>query len=244
MKIKTTANKVRLRRTPEFKTTNVARLLPIGTVFDNPRKHGDWWNVGEGYVHASTVEEIADPAPQPTPTPAPPPTAPGQYDPRTVPYRSQWDTDASNRSSDCGQTCVAMLAQWQGINVKVRDLKIQSSSKGLTTPQDLVKNFATIKMKGKILEVPMAQTPSVLPAICLMWYGGLKRSSVQDTRFRGWHWLVLLEQTAEYVVTHDPDWFDKRRDEGAFKRYSIGEWNAAFIPYNGGNRRTAVVLDM
>jgi hypothetical protein len=241
LKIKTTANKVRLRRTPEFLTTNVVRLLGMGTVFENPKKSGDWWRVTDGYVHASTVEEIADPLPQPPPTPPTPP-APGQYDPRTIPYRSQWDTDATNRSSDCGQTCVAMLAQWKGINVKVRDLKIQSSSKGTTTPQDLVKNFTSIGMKAKILEVAMGQNMQ-MPAICLIWYGGLKRTSVQDTRFRGWHWLLLLEQNADYVVTHDPDWFDKRRDEGAFKRYTIAEWNAAFIPYNGGNRRTAVVLD-
>jgi hypothetical protein len=164
MKIKTTANKVRLRRTPEFLTTNVVRLLGMGTVFENPKKSGDWWRVTDGYVHASTVEEIADPLPPPT---TPPPPTPGQYDPRTVPYRSQWDTDATNRSSDCGQTCVAMLAQWRGINVKVRDLKIQSSTKGTTTPQDLLKNLTSIGMKGKILEVPMGQTPT-LPAICLV----------------------------------------------------------------------------
>src|SRR5690349_20361005 len=145
MKIKTTANKVRLRRSPEFSTTNVVRLLGIGTVFENPKKSGDWWKVTDGYVHASTVEEIGGPLPtQPTPPTTPPPSAPAQYNPNSVPYRSQWDTDATNRSSDCGQTCVAMLAQWKGINVKIRDLKVQSSSKGMTTPQDLVKNLTSI----------------------------------------------------------------------------------------------------
>jgi hypothetical protein len=240
MKIRTIDNKVRVRRTPEFKTTNVARLLPKDTIFENPKKYGDWWKVDEGYIHASMVEEIPD-AP-PTPAPTPPPSTPGK--PTTpVPYRSQWDVDASNRSSDCGQTCVAMIAQWKGINVKIRDLKFQSSSKGLTTPQDLLKNFNSVGLKAKVLDIPMAQTPQTLPAICLIWYGGLKRTSVQDRGFRGWHWLVLLEQTADYVITHDPDYYDKRRDEGAFKRYSIAEWNAAFLPYYSGNRRTAVSLD-
>ncbi|NWF70846.1 MAG: hypothetical protein HXY40_17310 [Chloroflexi bacterium] len=237
MKIRVLQNKVRLRRSPEFKTTNVVRLLAKDSVFENPRKHGDWWKVADGYIHASMVEEIADAPVEPTKPAEPEKPGVGLF----VPYRSQWDVDASNRSSDCGQTCVAMLADWKGVKVRVNDLKIQSSRSGLTTAKNLVDNFATIGLKAKEVAVPLAEIPP-LPAICLMWYGGLKRSSVQDRGFRGWHWLVLLEQTADYVVTHDPNYFDKRRDEGAFKRYSSDEWNKAFIPYMG-SKRTAVVLD-
>ena len=31
-----------------------------------------------------------------------------------------------------------------------------------------------------------------LPAICLISYAGFDRLSVQDKKYTGWHWLVLL----------------------------------------------------
>jgi hypothetical protein len=238
MRIKVKENKVRLRRSPSIAPTNVVRLLVQGTVFDNAEKQGDWWKTNEGYIHNSMVEVVADTPPK---QPETPPEVPKPTN-GAVPYRSQWDTDASSRSSDCGQTCVAMLAEWKGIHVKVNDLRFQSSAKGLTTPQDLLKNMSSVGLKGRIIDVPMGAKPST-PAICLIWYGGLKRSNVQDKSFRGWHWLILLEQNASYVVTHDPDYFNPRRDEGAFKRYGIDEWNAAFLPYYSRDRRTAVILD-
>lgn len=79
------------------------------------------------------------------------------------------------------------------------------------------------------------------PAVCLVKYSGFNRSSVQDVNFKGWHWLILLAEDRLSVVTHDPDWWGTRRNEGAFKVYSRVEWDAAFSPY--GSHRVAVLWD-
>jgi hypothetical protein len=204
--------------------------LAAGTEFDGARIIGDWWQVPGGFVHASMVEQVETTPDTHTGVPT-----------DQVPYRSQWDIDANNRSSDCGQTCVAMLAEWRGVKVNVNDLRFQSSASGLSNANDLITNFKSIGLSARKVVSPLGETPP-LPAICLMWYGGLRRENVQDKKYKGWHWLVLLEVTDTQVITHDPDFWQPRRAEGAFKPYSLEEWKAAFIPFDASTRTTAVVL--
>ncbi len=39
-----------------------------------------------------------------------------------IPYRSQWDADASLSRGDCGIVCVTMLANWRGIEITPDEL--------------------------------------------------------------------------------------------------------------------------
>lgn len=231
--IRTTVDRVALRSSAEFKDDNVLQYLPRYSTFQNAELHGDWWTVsgGNGFVHTSGVEIIRDRN-----------IAQGEID--AIPYRSQWDVDANNRNDDCGQTCVAMLAEWRGVNVRVNDLPFQSVPAGDTTATDLVRNLGSdaVKLPAHIVPVAMGDNPP-LASICLIWYGGLRRSSVQDVGYVGWHWVVLIDEQANHVIVHDPDFWGDRRDEGSCKQYSREEWDMAFIPYGGVSGRTCVVLD-
>lgn len=159
----------------------------------------------------------------------------------TIPYRSQWDSDANARSADCGAACCAMLAQWQGIDKPINSFPHQSSSNGLTTAAHLVQNLTDIGLDAITIELDkLAPTPR--SAICLNWYGGFERSSVQDTGYTGWHWMILLHEDETQVLCHDPDWWGSRRNEGAYHRFTRAEWDAAFIPYPGDSTKTAVAL--
>ena len=235
MRIQTLYDAVRLRSTPEFCQTNVLRLLPKGAIFEGAKRQAEWWAVTDGYVHASMVGLVEKPDIITPPDPA---------DPLTVPYRSQWDTDAANRTCDCGQTCVAMLAAWRQIPIHIHDLLHQSTPSGLSSAKDLVNNFNTIGLSAEVIQLAPAQALTRLPAICLMYYGGLERSSVQDKKYKGWHWLVLLQQCDSHVVVHDPDFWGQRRAEGAQKQYSLAEWQRAFIPFDSQSStcKTAIVL--
>lgn len=230
--IRTTAEHVPLRTSPEFIDSNVLQFLPRYSTFQNAKLQGEWWVVsgGAGFIHTSGAEIVREPNhPQEIPS---------------IPYRSQWDVDANNRTDDCGQTCVAMLAEWRGVHVPVNDLPHQSVPAGDSTALDLVQNFAwhAVKLPAHIVTVPM-NTTAPLASICLIWYGGIQRSSVQDVNFTGWHWVVLIDDQADHVLVHDPDFWGDRRSEGSCKRYSKEEWNQAFIPYGPVNGRTCVVLD-
>jgi len=213
----------RLRKTPDTSTpANIVTGLPFGMGLEGDLSDG-WYEVAT-YIHSSVVNILPD-------LPVPPEGA--------VPYRSQWDTDASSRGADCGQTTVAMLTQWRGISVDIDDLRFQSSTNGLTTGADLVRNFASIGLSAVWRYLSGAETPP-LNSICLVRYDGFDRSSVQDRNYRGWHWIILLQIDPDFVTVHDPDYWGARRREGAFKRYSRREWNAAFIP--SGTGRVIVYL--
>lgn len=232
MRIRIKEDSVRLRTSPEFLDDNIVTLLPSGTIFTSAERQGDWWKVPNGFIHASMAQEIKVQASQITTNLA---------DPRSVPYRSQWDADASNRTGDCGQTCVAMLAEWQGVHVNINDLRFQQTESGLTTAADLINNFKDINLAAQLVRQPVGQLPP-LPAICLIWYGGLERDNVQDKNYKGLHWLVLLDQNAAGVITHDPDYWDRRRSEGEQKQYSWAEWHSAFVPYTENATTIAVIL--
>ncbi|MBL8156157.1 MAG: hypothetical protein JNM70_18400 [Anaerolineae bacterium] len=228
MRIQVIDDGVRLRASPEFNDNNIIRLLSRGTQFENAELVGDWWRVSQGYIHASMIEVLQDI-----------PDVPVVHD--EVPYRSQWDVDANNRTADCGQTCVAMLAEWRGRCVEVNDLHFQSHPNGLSTAQNLIDNFRGVNLTAETVSLPVCNAPP-MPAICLVWYGGFLRENVQDKHYTGWHWLVLLERHDDYVVTHDPDYWGSWRYKGKRKQYSIEEWRAAFIPYGGGTETTSVVI--
>jgi hypothetical protein len=231
--IKTISNSGRIRTTPQMVTTdNVFGTTIANKTLTSNKMVGDFYCV-ELFVHKDIVK---------TEVVAPPP--PHEMN---VPYRSQWDTDANNRSSDCGQTCVAMLAEWRGVRVAVNDLRVQSATNGLSTGEDLVANFKKIGMSAIVQYIVAGDVvnlePEKLPCICLVRYGEFKRSNVQDDAFMGWHWLVLLQQNTDgSVLTHDPNFWGTRRSEGDRKVYTKDEWDRAFVGQSSPHRRIIVRL--
>ncbi len=134
-----------------------------------------------------------------------------------------------------------MVAEARGVDVKINDLRIQSSTNGMSTAVDLVKNFQAIGLKAQTVPVPKGSN-AVSGALCLVNYAGFNRTSVQDKNYTGWHWVVFLQQTETHVVVHDPDFWGARRNDGASKVYTITEWNKAFMPYPGNMSMTTVTL--
>ena len=239
-------NSARLRSEADINNNyNVIGSVPASTTINNAvlSEDNQWYEISTTFIHASTVNVLVPDETDPTS-----PTHPSklQLDPLKVPYRSQWDVDANNRTADCGQTCVAMLAQWKGFPVKINDLRFQSQPSGLSSCQDLVNNFNGIGIKADFRLINPGSTISNtmlpdslladLPAICLVSYAGFERISVQDKKYTGWHWLVLLgiDDMTKQVITNDPDFWPTRREEGHKKRYTYTEWNKAFTPYSGG----------
>lgn len=236
----------RIRSTPDLADAeNILSTIQPSTVIEHATlsEDGQWYEISNLYVHASTVNVLVADNSDPS---SPSNGTSLNRDPIKVPYRSQWDADANNRTADCGQTCVSMIAQWMGVNTRINDLRFQSQPSGLSSGQDLVNNFnslglkATFKAIDPVTAISGTMIPEDLlhnlPAICLVSYAGFDRLSVQDKKYTGWHWLILLgyDDETHQVITNDPDFWPARREEGHKKRYTYAEWTKAFIPYSNG----------
>jgi hypothetical protein len=150
-------------------------------------------------------------------------------------YRSQWDADASGRVNDCGPACVAMVLDRFGEHVTIdaiSNVVMPGQDVGSAT-WDLVHALRSATSKVNASQwIGTANAFPALPAICLVKYSGFARSSVWDVGFFGWHWLLLLKLNEAGVVCHDPNYTGSRRNEGAYKRYSRQEFDAAFQVYD------------
>ena len=249
-------NSARLRSSPTtFSDQNIIGSAPGSTFIENATLNEDqsWYELPPVYIHVSTVNVLVPDVVSVDPTPTPSVPLPNTG-PLKVPYRSQWDVDANNRTADCGQTCVAMLAQWKGVNVKINDLRFQSQPSGLSSSQDLVNNLHSIGIQSSymLIDPPHMGVNDVmippellnnLPAICLVSYNGFDRASVQDRKYNGWHWLILLQDDVltKQVVVNDPDFWAPQREQGNKKHYSYAEWNKAFIPSPGSGGKLQFV---
>lgn len=225
------SNGTRLRKEPStsapiLATIGVGASYEIITKLPADANGFEWYQI-PGYLREDVVTPILEPDPLPD----------GE-----IPYISQWDDEANSRGADCGQTCVAMVARKYGINVKVNDLRFQSTSSGLTTGQNLVDNFGSVGIKAR-WKYSHVTDDLKHGDICLVKYSGFDRASVQDDGYKGWHWVVFLEWATATIVVHDPDFWGSRRGEGNRKHYSVREWENAFISANSLGRIIVEVVE-
>lgn len=144
------------------------------------------------------------------------------------PYASQWDPDANKRNSDCGQTCVKMVAESYGIHVKTNSLPYQSAPNGLTTANQIIQNLRFVGLDGKFSRYHTIDLKT--GDICLITYGKISPEHKQDQHFKGLHWLVFLglDDTGDHVEVNDPNFYGTRRDEGKSHFLDRGEWESSF----------------
>lgn len=154
------------------------------------------------------------------PDDAPPASKPETLD---VIYRSQWDADGDDYNSDCGPASVAMVIEFLGSHVPINQVAQaanQPAHPTYTIPGDLIHAAAKYgvtlrRVLGLTIEMLRDQTMvQRLPVIALVHYGTLT-PLVQDKRFTGGHWLVVVGVDEKNVYVHDPNWRGDKRNDGA-----------------------------
>lgn len=132
-----------------------------------------------------------------------------------IPYRSQWDPDASDHESDCGPTCVTMLLNGQGMTMTPDDVYQFIGPKG----RRQFTNFTDLRnaaLGGGSLTLTYKQYRNEQEAlhglqetidagkafIALVKYEPWK--SFTGNPFNGGHFVVVVGYSSTHIFIHDP----------------------------------------
>lgn len=149
-----------------------------------------------------------------------------------VPYRSQWDADAVLSKGDCGIVSACMVANWQGADVTPDGMLRKAGLPVGRLTYDFKEIITAARHAGLSLvarqnirrEDICAELRAGNPVITLLRYS--KISGNQDS-FAGAHFWVEVGYDATHMVVHDPNFWDERRSEGAFRRVPLAAFDTA-----------------
>lgn len=171
----------------------------------------------------------------------------------SIPYKSQYDPDASEFRNDCGPASLAMILQAFGVNVSTNAVYRKTGTEanryvsvsqlmraGLSygVPFDYFYNWTIEDLKEKIRQ---GRT-----MITLVHYGGWSKISPgvsTQNSFQGPHFVTIVGFDEEYIYVNDPLWKEERREEGYRKAWKYAEFLAAWDSnHEDGNRdRSGIV---
>jgi uncharacterized protein YvpB len=162
-----------------------------------------------------------------------------------VPYRSQWDDDATQSRTDCGPACLAMVLGYYGVQVSIDALL---SATGAAPGQYV--SFGQLQRVARPFDVTFAYgaknsledlkrwVDEGKPAIALVRYSFWSqiepRVSTQDP-FTGPHFVVVVGYGDGNIFINDPNYWPPRREEGHGKAWSEELFNRAWS--NAGTAR-------
>ena len=171
----------------------------------------------------------------------------------SVPYKSQYDPDASEFRNDCGPAALAMILHAFSVNVSTNAVYRKTGAKanryvsvsqlmraGLSyaVPFNYFYKWSIDHLKEKLL------TGHTM--IALVHYGGWSQISpgvsTQNT-FEGPHFVAVVGFDEQHIFVNDPLWKEERRAEGYRKAWTYEEFYAAWDSNNkDGNRdRSGIV---
>lgn len=191
-----------VRSTPAF-ATNIIGGLKAGEHVDCLEDVSGEWIPVRMWVHRSMLVPVSE-----------------------VPYHSQWATTANITTSDCGETCVLMLAQYAGKakTTTVDDcVRLIEDYDGFTSANDLLELMQKLNVPGKQIGELTA------PCICLVDYSKFPLSQKQDKGYMDLHWVVAVELTNGSVIYHDPDFWGDMTWQGANRNMGRSEFRRACI---------------
>lgn len=170
----------------------------------------------------------------------------------SVPYHSQWETDAQKFKSDCGPANIEMVGEFYNgpSNITTNDI-MQWITKGVnrnTSAVELInaaRHFYDIKLV-KIYNVTWDDLKAAIakgdPIIVLVHYGSFIMRL--DRNFTGGHWMTVKGfDTIDYqgtnierIILHDPNWWGDYKSQGAdipvIKKHFMNMWGTCHIDGN------------
>jgi len=147
-----------------------------------------------------------------------------------IPYKSQYDSDASDFRNDCGPTCLAMILAALGHDAATNAVfrrtgaeadayvtmgQLMRAGESYGAPLEYRKNWS--------LEALKATLAVGQPVIALVHYGSWSQLSPgvsTQSAFTGPHFVLTVGFDEDSIYVHDPLYTGERRAQGAHKEYS------------------------
>ncbi|MBN1231079.1 MAG: C39 family peptidase [Anaerolineales bacterium] len=160
---------------------------------------------------------------------------------KSIPYKSQEDSDALMYPGDCGATSVAMILEAFGNPVSTNEVfrKSGAPANQFLSREDLIRAANAFGVRLKRFEgwgyaEVKRKIDEGKPIIALVNYGAWSAlgSGVEtQSRFSGPHFLVIQGyQTGNpyKFILHDPLWWGSRREEGASRIMDYSHFRVAW----------------
>jgi uncharacterized protein YvpB len=165
-----------------------------------------------------------------------------------VPYRSQWDADATRSTTDCGPACLAMVLDYYGVHLPIDELLNATGVRpgryvGFGQMQRVARDYHVTFAYGANYKLNNLKrwVDEGKPAIALVKYSFWSqiepRVSTQDD-FIGPHFVVVVGYGEGNIYINDPNYWPPRREEGYRKAWSEVLFNLAW-----SNVRTATLAN-
>jgi hypothetical protein len=168
---------------------------------------------------------------------------------RSIPYKSQYDDDASDFRNDCGPACVAMILNGLGLNVTTNTVYRRSGANANTyvSVSQMIRAAATFDVDFDYfypwsLEDLKASISKGMSAITLIHYGAWRNKGLTQSSFRGPHFVTVVGFDDEHIYVNDPLWWGTRRYEGEHKQLTYREFEAAWstASYDGNRNYSGI----
>jgi predicted double-glycine peptidase len=149
-----------------------------------------------------------------------------------VPYKSQWDNDATTSKNDCGPCSLAMVLKYLGVDVATSViLEKTGAGTGYVSFQQLQKVASEYGFSSRIERNRTPQRIKDLidqgiPPIVVVHYGYL--SSRQDQGFAGGHIMVAVGYRDDGYFINDPDFWGNYRAHGDHHFYTKEEFEKSW----------------
>jgi predicted double-glycine peptidase len=163
---------------------------------------------------------------------------------RRIPYKSQYDDDASDFRNDCGPACVAMILNGHGVNVSTNAVfrRTGAPASAYVSVSQMMRAAYTYGVNfdyfypWDLNQLKLAVQEGKAP-ITLVHYGTWVKTGKTQSKFNGPHFVVIVGYDANHIYVNDPLWWGTRRYEGEHKQWTNEEFIAAWSTASkDGNR--------
>ncbi|MEX1246869.1 MAG: C39 family peptidase [Anaerolineales bacterium] len=165
----------------------------------------------------------------------------------SIPYKSQYDSDADEFRNDCGPACLAMVLHAFGIHASTNAVyrKTEALPNRYVTVSQLMRAALSYGMgldyfHSWTIEQLVEVVNQGRAIIALVHYGAWSQLnpgiSTQNT-FEGPHFVVVVGADEKNIYVNDPLWKEARRSQGFRKTWTHSQFNAAWSSNHAdGNR--------
>jgi hypothetical protein len=163
---------------------------------------------------------------------------------RTIPYKSQYDDDASQYRNDCGPACVAMILNALGLNVTTNTVFRRSGANwnSYVSVSQMIRAAATYDVDFDYfypwtMDTLRGVVANGMAPITLVHYGAWRNKGLTQSSFKGPHFVVVVGFDDDHIYVNDPLWWGTRRLEGEHKQLTNRQFEAAWSTASyDGNR--------